>query len=936
MDAVNSNNPNKPLAVKCTFNGNRKKISYDSAQRCTYHRLREKIAQCFSLYDSTFDILYEDDDNETSKISSDSNITEAINYFRSSGDGGSSVSSSASSVLSGRSFGSSKKITIRLRIEVEYDVSLSDNGSLFSTDDRDWEVEHSNGIGHSSERLSSFNGAGDHEDDNVTVNSGDTRRLSARSLELSSLPDRASELPGEPSWDVLSSSTRLAPNSAQQDRDPFSDSNGDSASNHVFELLREQADSECHPSISPAWLKYQNKRARLNQGVISVSSASSASVEEGDDLSDLSELQQDPTGNYFYEARISRSQTAEFEDRAFEVDPSITGGLGDRRPKSRDLYWLEEQRQQLATKTHIHHSGPSFDSIPSEFLEDSGISPPPPREEDITTCSGCGLSVGEFPKYVCESCGEKEPASHTSSPTSSNKGKSRDISPQLTYPPTGHRTNVYPSSSPTFSSSSKTFVETQSIHRRPLPQPSASPSSATLVPPPVLSNRRETGYELCSNCIEETGLKHALDSQNTNEADFSPTGSTFSSSSSSSSTGYASAQRNRAAPKHKGQRRHAFIEKFWGHHGWTDSDHTFAEACSACEAKTSTNSNKMYKCASCRDYQLCLACYSQVHERHPSHAFLVLRRKFARSFSDSELLHYMADLDGEESNVHSGIKCIHCCTEIVGALFRCIECTEDEVNICSDCETNGLPGNISSAEGGHVSSHAVLKIPRPLPSDKVQSLTIKARSQWNLEDANQNRYNYSKATSEYDRTVIGIGNMHTSEPDNENHGIACDACKLQLITGVRYQCANCPAIQSGYNLCSSCEEVSYTVHNPMHAFFKLPRPVDQPIKSNVPIAPELYKMPVGPSSAVYDIGNPTGYLASIIHPKVYCDCCVTKIQGAWFHCAYCGKDLCSTCESVDTHNDTHIFLVLKALVSSKVLLVVLGPEGNLLRLICKI
>jgi hypothetical protein len=39
---------------------------------------------------------------------------------------------------------------------------------------------------------------------------------------------------------------------------------------------------------------------------------------------------------------------------------------------------------------------------------------------------------------------------------------------------------------------------------------------------------------------------------------------------------------------------------------------------------------------------------------------------------------------------------------------------------------------------------------------------------------------------------------------------------------------------------------------------------------------------------------------------------MTPIQGAWFRCAYCAKDLCDACEELDTHNDSHVFLVLKS------------------------
>lgn len=57
------------------------------------------------------------------------------------------------------------------------------------------------------------------------------------------------------------------------------------------------------------------------------------------------------------------------------------------------------------------------------------------------------------------------------------------------------------------------------------------------------------------------------------------------------------------------------------------------------------------------------------------------------------------------------------------------------------------------------------------------------------------------------------------------------------------------------------------------------------------------------------------YLASLVHPSAICDRCMTCIEGEWFRCAYCARDLCDSCEGVDTHDDTHVFLVLKAPVS---------------------
>jgi hypothetical protein len=37
-----------------------------------------------------------------------------------------------------------------------------------------------------------------------------------------------------------------------------------------------------------------------------------------------------------------------------------------------------------------------------------------------------------------------------------------------------------------------------------------------------------------------------------------------------------------------------------------------------------------------------------------------------------------------------------------------------------------------------------------------------------------------------------------------------------------------------------------------------------------------------------------------------------RIEGSWYWCAYCGKDLCDEHEAVDTHDPTHIFVMFKA------------------------
>ena len=49
-----------------------------------------------------------------------------------------------------------------------------------------------------------------------------------------------------------------------------------------------------------------------------------------------------------------------------------------------------------------------------------------------------------------------------------------------------------------------------------------------------------------------------------------------------------------------------------------------------------------------------------------------------------------------------------CMLDIVGARFHCAIC--DSVDICSNCESAGLPGNLDSSDDGHNSSHIMIKV----------------------------------------------------------------------------------------------------------------------------------------------------------------------------------------------------------------------------------
>ncbi|KAI6024406.1 hypothetical protein EDC04DRAFT_2574197, partial [Pisolithus marmoratus] len=125
--------PDKPLLVKCAFDSWNKRISFASARNCSYDLLRERIEQCFSLSATPYVISYRDDDGEVTDITTEADLTEAIQYFQAGSDD--PPLSSAASILSGRSFGS-KRITLRVHITVDYDgPSLSDTSSLVSLDE---------------------------------------------------------------------------------------------------------------------------------------------------------------------------------------------------------------------------------------------------------------------------------------------------------------------------------------------------------------------------------------------------------------------------------------------------------------------------------------------------------------------------------------------------------------------------------------------------------------------------------------------------------------------------------------------------------------------------------------------------------------------------------------------------------------------------------
>jgi len=255
----------------------------------------------------------------------------------------------------------------------------------------------------------------------------------------------------------------------------------------------------------------------------------------------------------------------------------------------------------------------------------------------------------------------------------------------------------------------------------------------------------------------------------------------------------------------------------------------------------------------------------------------------------------------EQPLLHRGVTCVHCRREIIGARFHCPFCG---VDICQNCEAAGLPGNLDASDGGHDSTHIMLKIPYNLDSEKVNQLSTIAR---------RSGKPGNPSASHVDITA-SIGSNPLGQRD---HQILCGHCR-QTIVGIRYQCANCPSSPIGYSLCQTCEERSYEIHNAKHVFVRLPRPVDKAIEFPTPLLPIMYLGQAGPIGSSFLPNEPKAYLKSLYHKSAVCDCCFEPIQGEWFRCLYCSRDLCHDCLQMDTHDDTHVFIVFKSKVDMQI------------------
>ncbi|KAF8327205.1 uncharacterized protein EI90DRAFT_2833823, partial [Cantharellus anzutake] len=955
--------PERPLTVKCEFNGKVRRITFHSARNFSFSTLRERVEQAFSLSASNFNMTYKDDDGETIELVTDEDLTEAISYFQGGED---HPSSSGNTTWSGHSGRTTRKITLRIVVFVEYDgPSLSDTSSLASVEEfaRTRDRSHQAVTG---AELSSINY--DIEDDMVTISSRDTalaasQKSSARgsrdfraqkdtatasliSSQILAEQNEETDTPAEESVEISLSyasssgaSQTPVPSTTSEPHSPPRSGVNLATDVSVFERLRKEAVSKLPPfppthtpnlAVSfggnpddrgARWLQDQNDRAiRTMMGHLPrpsiPSSASDEDIIEGATDTGGLALHRHPSGKFYYSYSSDISSIPE-PSTGVDAIQSMESG----HPVVKDSE-CASQPSPLASQDRPGQKAQENAATWSEanpFRDPSDVSPELLQAilqsemsacngpTEVTCCSSCNEILDSF-RYVCATCGERPKRNREEVVLSSLEDHSRDELGVLV-PSSTSIGDWSPLSSPSNPSQADSNSPVSSYHI--LPRPARTTSSASLASSPSIETG--PGYELCPNCIGTAGVLHA---ENALNAAHSPSATSL------SSPNIGMGMRN--APKRKALIRHAYIEKFWGDTGWQDVELDDECSCAICQK---TIDKDRFKCLSCEQFNLCRSCYSSVHEIHPSHAFAAIPDRKPpplQSISMEEQCTMPVNASRFLAMKHPGVKCNHCLQDIVGARFHCALC--DNVDICSNCESAGLPGNLTAPDGEHDSSHIMIKIPMPVETKELRNVSRRARALVMGRDASvigvDNpcwRPRANSAGSNYQQTVIGFPNSTAERMDeweNMNHHILCRGCDKSII-GVRYQCASCPSqpSSSAYNLCEDCEAVSFTLHDAMHIFVKIPRPVDRPIENSRPLITPIYEIPAGQDRD----GNRYGegyrdYLSRIKHNAALCDRCVDHIYGTWYRCANCDADLCEFCEQLSVHDSTHVFLVIKSAV----------------------
>ncbi|OCF31344.1 hypothetical protein I317_01200 [Kwoniella heveanensis CBS 569] len=936
--------PNRPLVIKCSYDGSARRITFPSAATCRLDSLRSRVEDCFSLSASPFSLTYTDDDGEDFSIRNESDLTEAISYFI-SGDDDAALSNYSGSSSGHMPYGfSSQKITIRLDVLVEYDgPSLSDTSSLssFQTGSGSGSGSGSGGSEQDGTSLGGWRRSSEYGESHLSYRSGTSRRDDrASSSHGSNLRSSLSnDLESLHLSHSSSSSTQLRSSVTPRNRSERNDDQDTAALPPPAPILTGPESDPApslltHSELGSRWLMEQSKLAARKLGGppskpnsriqrYESDEESGESDDEDQQAGDLA-LVRDARGRYYYSYTDSSSIASRSD---------LAPGAGPSRL---------QRASGFSSSLTLSTSPPQTPYESSQPFEPVRVAEPFGPPIFAPDCSACGVRL-EYMRYVCLACGENEmwqenahdkprflnlsdsgdgDASDGSSSEATELAGTNDDDPFATE-------TVYQGGNSRSRSSSTSTETSRGSLRAAIGAPSSPATTIykngnrlrTIASSNSINHDRNGttihthagGYELCPTCVEVHGIEHTR-----------------------AQVYKSKASAGRHSQPADGMRRHTFREKIWAAEGWVDVVYEESMNCSICRNSLIKN---RYKCISCSNFNLCMTCHREVEEIHPAHAFLSLPDKsIAMTAHGASNGLAQPDIAGSSSQPlrHPGVFCHNCLQDIVGPRFHCAVCPSWE--LCIQCEGIAVSGSDGS---GHAADHIMMKIPVPLPNHEVEAVSRRARDRWFHQDRtvataasfgqvnDETRSSSPTNDTVYAPTISRVRGPSPLPPpsqviniptrDSLDHGVRCGNCN-EWIMGKRYQCANCPSLPQAFNLCTICELRSYRVHDPTHVFFKFDRPVHIPLRSARPLLPLLYRHSVGkvPTSAVASINprDPTAYLKHVLHKETLCDVHGDQIRGIWFRCAHCaaGYDLCQEAEQTVDHDPTHVFVVFKGRV----------------------
>ena len=250
-----------------------------------------------------------------------------------------------------------------------------------------------------------------------------------------------------------------------------------------------------------------------------------------------------------------------------------------------------------------------------------------------------------------------------------------------------------------------------------------------------------SGYELCSECVEKEGPRHAA--------------------------AMAKVAADQAFMEGElSEVRHSFAEVMKTHDfggEWREVDYDNDVECSICGDGPLQTSR--FKCLSCSKFEMCLQCWRSVDEIHPAHAFLSVPDRPARPPADlledvrptvngqptvedlrlaflrarglvgsngervqdpgySNSATSMPSRSSALQSVEHPQFCFGCLQNIRGPRFSCSVCLA--FDLCGSCESKTDPP-ITSPDGRHEPSHIMLKITVPVPEEVVEDASERAR-----------------------------------------------------------------------------------------------------------------------------------------------------------------------------------------------------------------